>query len=360
MIRRISQIACALILSISVKSQTDTTSSAAEEKKSNFTFSGSIDGYFRSDLNESLSNNRTSFTNTTGKLALGMVSAKVDYNIKKFSFTADLGIGKRAEEFAYNDKGAFKYVKQLYGAYAAADWLKITAGTWATHVGYELLDPHGNRNYSMSYMFSYGPFLHTGVKSDFTFGGTGFMIGVANPTDYRNSPNPNKKALLFQFSQAISENVKVYLNYVGGQRPTDKAKTRQFDLVLTGKVNDQFNVGLNATTTSVKTPNASNTYGDAKSWWGTAAYLNFDPVKNLGFTLRSELFDDEFQLAAMGAAPYGATIFANTISANVKVGPIMIVPEVRIESATNNVYSTKIGAERSSATSILLGAYYKF
>ena len=358
MIRRISQIACALILSISAKSQTE--APVAEEKKSNFTFSGSIDGYFRSDLNESLSNNRTSFTNTTGNFALGMVSAKVDYAVKKFSFTADLGAGKRAEEFAYNDKGALKYVKQLYGTYAATEWLKLTAGTWATHVGYELLDPQGNRNYSMSYMFSYGPFLHTGIKSDFTFGKTGFMIGLANPTDYRNSPNPNKKALLLQFSQAITEDVKVFVNYVGGQRPSDMAKTRQFDLVLTGKVNDQFNIGLNATTASVSALSESNTYLDAKSWWGTAAYLNFDPVKNLGFTLRSEIFDDQNQLSAMGAAPYGATIFANTLSANIKVGPIMLVPEVRIESATNNVYYTKGGLERSSTTSILLGAYYKF
>lgn len=360
MIRRISQIACALIITISVKAQTETPAAAPEEKKSNFTFSGSIDGYFRADLHDKLSNNRTSFTNTTGKLALGMVSGKVDYNHKKLSFTADLGVGKRATEFAYNDKGAFKYVKQLFGSYAATDWLKITAGTWATHVGYELLDPFGNRNYSMSYMFSYGPFLHTGVKSDFTFGGTGIMIGIANPTDYRDAPNPNKKALLLQFSQAISDNVKVYLNYAGAQRPTDYAKTRQFDLVLTGKVNDQFNVGLNTTTTSVGLLNSSNTYDKAKSWWGTAAYLNFDPVKNLGFTLRSELFDDEFQLAAMGIAPYGATVFANTISANVKVGPIMIIPEVRVESATNNIYSTKVGGERSSDISLLLGAYYKF
>ena len=360
MIRRILQFACALILAITVNAQTDTSITTSKEKKSNFTFSGSIDGYFKSDLNKTLSNNRTSFTNTNGKLALGMVSAKVDYNVKKFSFTADLGIGKRAEEFAYNDNGAFKYVKQLYGAYEATDWLKITAGTWATHVGYELLDPHGNRNYSMSYMFSYGPFLHTGIKSDFTFGGTGFMIGIANPTDYRNAPDPNKKALLLQFSQAITEDVKVYLNYVGGERPSDKAKTRQFDMVITGKVNDQFNVGINATTTNVRSLNISNIYEKAKSWWGTAAYLNFDPVKNLGFTLRSELFDDKYQLAAMGIAPYGATVFANTISANVKIGPVMIIPELRMESATNNIYSTKLGSERSSDISLLLGAYYKF
>ena len=39
--------------------------------------------------------------------------------------------------------------------------------SWATHVGYELVDAYLNRNYSMSYMFSYGPFFHTGIKADF-------------------------------------------------------------------------------------------------------------------------------------------------------------------------------------------------
>jgi hypothetical protein len=75
------------------------------EKKSSFTFTGFVDGYFRSDLAGNLSNNRTSFTNSTGKLALGMISIKGDYTVGKFSFTADLGYGKRATEFAYNDKG---------------------------------------------------------------------------------------------------------------------------------------------------------------------------------------------------------------------------------------------------------------
>ncbi len=332
---------------------------SATSKKSNFSFSGFVDGYFRSDFAKDAGNNRTSFTNSTGKLALGMVSAKIDYSTKKFSFTADLGVGKRAKEFAYNDKGLMASVKQLYASYTATDWLKFTAGTWATHVGYELVDPVGNRNYSMSYMFSYGPFLHTGVKSDFTFGSTGLMIGVASPTDYRNAPDPNKKALLFQLSQAISDDVKFYLNYVGGQRPSDSAKTNQFDLVMTAKLSEKFNIGLNGTVCNIKTQ-SRNVYGDAASWSGIATYLNFDPVEKFGITLRSEIFNDKNQLAALGAAKTGASIFANTISGNIKLGGFTIVPELRLESAGANVFFSKTGTAKGSASSFLLAAYYKF
>ena len=38
-------------------------------------------------------------------------------------------------------------------------------GKWATHVGYELVDAYLNRNYSMEYMFSYGPFFSYRLKS---------------------------------------------------------------------------------------------------------------------------------------------------------------------------------------------------
>jgi hypothetical protein len=46
-------------------------------------------------------------------------------------------------------------IKQLFVDYAATDNLTVTAGSWTTHVGYELLDAPENDIYSMSYAFSY-------------------------------------------------------------------------------------------------------------------------------------------------------------------------------------------------------------
>jgi hypothetical protein len=352
MLRKLYLFFFLLTLAADIKAQEDSAT------KSNWTFTVFADGYFRSDFNQNLSNNKTSFTNTNNQLALGMISGKVDFNAKNFSFTADLGIGKRAAEFAYNDKGALSYVKQLYASYAITDWVKLTAGTWATHVGYELVDPYGNRNYSMSYMFSYGPFLHTGIKADFTLGTTGLMIGVANPTDYRKAPSSSKKYLLFQFSQPIGENAKIYLNYVGGQRPADSAKTKQFDIVATGKINDQFNIGFNATVNSVRLQTNSN-YSKPASWSGAAIYLNYDPVEKVGLTLRSEIFNDQNQMAALGAANTGASIFANTLSANIKLGKLTFIPEFRHERAGESIYMLKDGSMKKSDLSFLIGAYFK-
>ncbi len=331
-----------------------------EEKKSTTTLSGNADVYYRYDFSQNPANNRTSFTNSHNSFELGMASLRVDHSMGKVTMVADLGFGPRAKEFSYNDDGITAAIKQLYVSYAPKDWLKFTMGSWATHVGYELVDAPANRNYSMSYMFSWGPFFHTGLKAEATSGKHGFMLGVANPTDYKTAPLDSKKYFLAQYSLAASDNFKVYLNYVGGQRPSDSAKTNQFDLVLTGKLSDKFSIGYNGTIASNKFQVDGKYASDAQTWWGSAVYLNLDPSSSFGITLRSELFSDEDQLVALALAPEGASIFANTLSLNFKAGPLTIIPEFRLETSGKDVFYDKEGAPKSSAASGLLAAVYKF
>ena len=199
---------------------------SAPETKPVLSITGSADVYYRYDFAKTRGNNLTSFTNSHNSFSLGMASIKLEHKSEKVGVVADLGFGTRAKEFAYNDEGILSSIKQLYVSYSPASWLKLTAGSWATHVGYELLDPQLNRNYSMSYMFTNGPFSHTGLKAEITKGNHGFMLGVSNATDFRIVPDGkiNKKFLLAQYSVALTENVKLYLNYVGGKNP-DSSKT---------------------------------------------------------------------------------------------------------------------------------------
>jgi hypothetical protein len=129
-------------------------------------------------------NSLTSFTNSQNTLQLGMASLKAAYSTEKAGVVADLGFGKRAEEFSYADEKSLQIIKQAYVYWKPSEKLTLSLGKWGTHIGYEVLDPQVNRNYSMSYMFSYGPFSHTGVKADLALNnGNGIMIGIANPTD---------------------------------------------------------------------------------------------------------------------------------------------------------------------------------
>lgn len=342
---------------------TDSTVQTPEEEKKApaLTITGSVDAYYRNDLADVKTNSYTSFTPLHNSFALGMASVKFEHKGGKVSAVADLGFGPRAKDFSYNDDGITQAVKQAYVTYAPADWVKFTLGTWATHVGYELLDPQLNRNYSMSYMFTNGPFSHTGFKTEFTKGKHGFMLGVANATDFRIPAEDqiNKKTFLAQYSFLPSDKLKFYLNYVGGQNP-DTSKTSQFDLVVLGKINDKFNIGFNGTYNSTRVWDGSKNL-DGKPWWGSALYLNFDPKAWWGLTLRSELFSDKNQFKAFAAASEGGQILATTLSANFKAGGFIFIPEFRIDNANKKVlFTDKNGGLTKTASSFIFAAIYSF
>ena len=339
----------------------DSVIAVQEDPKPALSITGGADVYYRYDFGKTRFNNLTSFTNSHNTFELGMATVKLEYKTDKIGVVADLGFGKRAQEFSYNDQGILAAIKQLYVTYSPAAWVKFTAGSFATHVGYELVDAPLNRNYSMSYMFTNGPFFHTGVKADFTAGKHGFMIGIANPTDYKYVPDNqiNKKAFIAQYSVAMSDNFKAFLNYAGSQAPIDSTKSSQFDLVVTGKVSDKFNIGYNGTVASMKF-RESNKYSASESWWGSALYLNLDPSAVFGLTLRGEYFSDKSGIKMFNAYNGGGSIFATTLSANFRIHSLTIIPEFRLDSASEDIFTNEDGAAKSSAASFLIAAVVAF
>ena len=338
-----------------------TTSFAQDSTKASpLTISGSADVYYKYDFGESSANNYTSFTGSHNQFRLGMVSVKLEHKTSKVDMVADLGFGKRAQEFSYTDDGILQAVKQLYVSYSPSTLVKFTFGEWATHVGYELVDPQLNRNYSMSYMFTNGPFLHAGLKADFTLGKSGLMVGVANPTDFKYVPDGviNKKFLLAQYSYTGSDLFKVYLNYVGG-KGIDTSKTNQFDVVITSKLSDKFSLGYNGTVNAIQTWNGDKNV-DGKSWWGSALYLNLDPSSKFGLTLRSEYYSNKHQLKIPTSSLDGCKIFANTLSANFRIDNLTIIPEFRIDNSSEEIFVKKDGSPTKSAANLLVAAVYSF
>jgi hypothetical protein len=275
-----------------------------------------------------------------------MASIRVDHTLGKVSATVDLGFGKRAQEFSYNDVGTtLDRCKQAYVSYAPSDKVKFTFGKWATHIGYELVDAYANRNYSMSYGFSYGPFFHTGLKADISLGGkSAFMMGVANPTDYVSAPE-REKMILAQFSTGTkNDKLKAWLNFQGG------TGISQFDLVVMGTLSSQFNIAYDGTvqTSKIGTTNSS--------WKAHAIYLNYDPTSMFGLTLRGDYFDDRKLAPLLGVNK----VFAATLSGNVKIDNLTIIPELRLDNATNPVFQKGDGTATKSYASFILAAVYRF
>lgn len=339
----------------------DTTAAAEESCGKSLNISGSLDVYYRYDFGKTRGNNLTSFTGSHNSFELGMASVKIDKSFGKVSMVADIGFGKRAADFSYNDDGAMAAIKQLYVSYAPADWIKFTMGSWATHVGYELVDPMPNKNYSMSYMFSYGPFFHTGLKAEVTRGKHGFMLGVSNPTDYKFVPDGglNKKFLIAQYSYVPGDKFAAYLNFVSGQNP-DTTKGSQVDLVMTTALSDKFSLGFNGTVNSYKNY-SDGKFAESASWWGSALYINYDASPKVGLTLRNEYLSDAKGRLFFGNFTDGGGIFATTLTANLKVADCFkIVPELRIDNASENIFTKSSGAGTKSAVGGLVAAVFVF
>jgi Putative beta-barrel porin-2, OmpL-like. bbp2 len=325
-------------------------------KKGNLILSGSVDAYYRYNFHNAKdsahTNNYTSFTNSQNSFELGMASLKADYTMGKTEAVADLGFGRRAEEFSYNDNGTLAAIKQVYISYSPSAKIKFTMGKWFTHVGYEMPDAYSNHNYSMDYMFSYGPFFHTGLKADITVNNNfQFMLGVSNPTDKVSASFARKFALAQIHAVSTNGKIAAYLNYLGGKDMSD-AMINQLDLVATGIVSSKFNIGYNGTIKMVKPSGGNN-----ESWWGSALYLNYDPTSLFGLTARGEYFADNKSVAGLGT-----DIFDFTLSGNIHIDNLTIIPEFRMDNAKDAIFyknsDTVIPTAKSTGTFILAATYH--
>lgn len=319
------------------------------------TITGSVDTYFRYNFanpTDGKTNNFTSFTNSQNSFQLGMASIRADHSFGKASATVDLGFGPRAEEFSYGDPEhpTLFAVKQAYLSYAISDKFKLTMGKWMTHIGYELTDAYLNRNYSMDYMFSYGPFSHTGLKADIGLGAkSALMLGVANSTD-KVADTGSRRYALAQFSTGSADDqFKAYVNFQGSYGGSFDLS--QFDLVLTEAVTSKFSLGYNGTVQTVKANG-----GSSSSWWGSAVYVTADPTATFGITLRAEYFDNK--KAVVSAPP--TSIFDVTLSPNFRVGNLTIIPELRLDAAKDAVFEKNDTSPTKSTFTALLAATYHF
>ncbi len=333
---------------------------AEKEPPAVFRISGYVDVYYRYNFanakdvgEEGIYNNHTSFTNSQNSFELGMASVRVDHSIGKVSMVADLGFGKRAEEFSYNDEKSMFAIKEAYLSYALTENLKVSAGSWTTHVGYELLDPHANRNYSMSYMFSYGPFFHTGVKAEYTLGKSSFMVGLLDPNDLKTA-SFQQKMVGGQYTYAASDDLSFCVNYIGG-RVDPETRLQQADMVIQGALSDKFSMGYNGTVQWQKYQIQGNGFSGSNSWWGSALYFNLDPNPKFGMTLRTEYFSDKKDVLG-----YAGSVFAATLSGNVHLGPLTIIPELRLDNGSRNLFVKHDGQSSKNTATALVAAIYKF
>ena len=320
---------------ISYAQEETATEEAAEE--ASFAISGSIDTYFRSSEYAP----GTSFGNLPG-FALGMANVVVSYEGEKSGFVADLVFGPRGADAVFNSTGSSNIVNQLYAYYNISDSFKLTLGNFNTFLGYEVISPVANFNYTTSYMFSYGPFSHTGIKADIAVSDNiSLMLGVLNSTDMTEFQPLGEDYMIGAQLGLYGQ----YINYLGG----GTAGVSQIDFTGGFNLTEDFYFGINATT-----------YSDDldTEFSGIALYPQYSISDSFALGARYEAFSEE-GLGAIGSISGDGDNTSFTLTGSYASGNFIFKPEFRIDSASDEFYSNADGATDSLST-LIVAAIYSF
>ena len=327
---------------------------AAEPEKPGLLLSGFVDAYYQHSFNKSTF--PTSFTPNNNSFSLGMANLVLTKE-GKVGFVADIAVGPRAEAANGYAGTALSFIKQLYVKYAATDKLTFTLGNFSTFFCYEVIDSKSNYHYTTSYIFSYGPFFHTGIKADYALSEhLSVMLGVFNDTDTKIDVVGGKH-IGGQLSYK-RDNFSLYFDGIGG-RITDPSETStetmgyHFDVYSNIKASDRLGLGFNVSRKSQKAVDQ-----EGQSWLGTALYTTYALSDAFSLGVRGEFIRDA---DGMMLGKVDNNIAALTFSSHINLGSLTVIPELRFDSTKQeDTYTSLSGDALKAMSGLLMAVVYSF
>lgn len=336
-------------------------------KKSNFKFSGYFDTYYFMNFNNPNSRNNLGssgisrgFDRKAGQFQLGMVMTRLEYNLKKADFVAELGFGPNVEYGSYGNVLGYKLgadsntilsaamIKQAYINYKATDKLTFTLGQFGTHIGYEYIDAPLNFHYSINNTFNAGiPFYHSGLKATYAFSDkVTLMAGIVNGTDMLNDNNRNK-SFIGQLFVSPAKGVSLYFNTIQGNEAnadpaTGKAPSSHFgvyDFVGTVQASERLSIStwLMLGTLKGEFQGGAPTPLDkdkTTTWGGANLYLTYKFSELFSLGTRLEYFDNTGGARGLKTNGNGTDATTVTLTGNFTLadGHILLKPEFRMDN----------------------------
>ncbi len=358
------------------------------------TISGSVDAYFRTNFNapnsgENFVSPASSFGNLPG-FALGMANVIATYQGKNVGAVADFVFGPRGEDAVFGSPlyggglaGSSQIINQLYVYWNVNEVVTLTFGNFNTFLGYEVISPTGNFNYSTSYMFSYGPFSHTGLKADFAISDKwSLMASVMNPTDMTEFNLSGTYTLGAQLGYSTDAG-STYLNLVYGDQDgrllndggliadqTSAGNTLQVDLTTGFNLSEKLFLGVNTTYNTTSSgefftgSDVQDSTGDGSGFYGFAGYLQATTSEKFALGLRGEYFSvfNGGLEGVVGVNGQGdGNVFAMTLSGNAKISKnLTLIPELRIDSMGEEFFLNQELNPSKSLASFLIAAVFAF
>lgn len=288
----------------------------AQEETPKLTVSGSVDAYYQTNLTAPDNDGATfgtAFAGQTG-FAVGMGNIIFGYEGEKTGAVLDLVVGPRGAGATFNTDIVDGIVNQAYVYWNVTDGTTLTLGRFNTFLGYEVIAPAANFNYSTSYLFSSGPFSHVGLKADFALSDDwSLMLAITNPWDTNDISMTGEYALGAQLGYS-GQFLNLYYD-------SGNAGGLGFEIDYTGgfDLSDDFFLGINA---------AYND-NDGSGFYGAALYPQLATSDSFSIGLRGEYF------ALHGDANNDEAVFATTLTGSYTIDNLIIKPELRLDTLTN-------------------------
>jgi hypothetical protein len=365
-----------------------------EQEGPTFSLSGSVDTYFHSTFGTSnafyggMNAPSSAFSDMKG-FGLGMANIIASYSGEKVGFTADLVFGPRGRAAVFNSEQGI--INQMYAYYKLTEKVTINMGQFNTFLGYEVISPAVNFHYSTSYMFSYGPFSHTGVRADFDLGG-GMVakLAVMNPTDLVEFNPVNTYTVGAQLGHS-NDAGGIWLNFLYGDQDgslkvgddpyvrdendnvigfiSSAGSLFQADLTAGWNLGEKFYIGVNTTYQTLAAGEAFIAEGDiqdsdaeASSFVGFALYPKVSLSESFALGLRAEYLGvkgNHLQIFGRDSDGDGSVI-EYTLSGNYTVGNLTFIPEFRIDMTSEDSFVSADNKATNVMPSLNLAAVYKF
>lgn len=343
-----------LIFALMLAGSTAFAQETAAPAASPLEISGSGDLYYKYDFSKT-ANIPTSFATDQNSVSLGMLDIALKKKTGKASFVGEISFGPRGQyqsipngdDETLNADNSF-HIQNLYASYEVTDKLSLTAGYMGTFVGYEVISPLGNFNYSTSYLFTNGPFQNAGIKANYKITDKfGIMLGAFNDSwnSYKADPIKGLNAVGGQLSY-VSDKASAYLNFMDGS-----VSGTIFDLTASFQLTEKFKLGLNAADFSNE--------GDV-GYTGVALYPIYALTDSFGLGLRAEYFQWKEGSSFTGKK---TNVTAFTLSGNYKVGGLTVIPEFRLDSGKDEMFldgPLPDGEPTKSASQFLIAVVYGF
>jgi Putative beta-barrel porin-2, OmpL-like. bbp2 len=311
------------------------------------TFSGSVDTYFKTDFSGH-ANIPTSFANENNSISIGMLDLGLKKTVGNASFVGELSFGPRSDQ-SIPTPGY--HIQNLYVSYNLSSKFNLTGGYMSTFIGYEVISPAANFNYSTSYLFTNGPFQNAGFKATYTFSDkVSLMAGVFNDAWNVYTSGGSVNTFGAQLMIIPVKNWTAYINLAAGG-----ISGTEIDLTTTYQITDAFKLGLNAADFTAGT-------GLTGGFSGVALYPQLAVSKVVTLGLRGEYFTTKTGTWSTSAGPTpGESVTGLTLTANIKAGPLTVIPEVRLDSSSKStMFTDGSGTPTGSASQFVIAAVYAF